>query len=81
MGVTTGFSLPGADDIQRGRIAHFAGIRRGGEGPGRVTALAKGVEFIEEPEERFHGIDAAFRDPFGNHWRLTQRKPVSLPPR
>lgn len=37
---------------------------------------AKGVEFIEKPEERFYGIDAAFRDPFGNHWRLTQRKPV-----
>ncbi|HEY9412730.1 MAG TPA: VOC family protein [Jiangellaceae bacterium] len=37
---------------------------------------AKGVEFIEEPEERFYGIDAAFRDPFGNHWRLTQRKPI-----
>jgi catechol 2,3-dioxygenase-like lactoylglutathione lyase family enzyme len=33
---------------------------------------AKGVEFVEEPEERFYGIDAAFRDPFGNHWRLTQ---------
>ncbi|MEV6104275.1 VOC family protein [Streptomyces sp. NPDC051940] len=36
---------------------------------------ARGVEFIEPPEERFYGIDAAFRDPFGNHWRLTQRKP------
>lgn len=36
--------------------------------------LAKGVEFIEEPSERFYGIDAAFRDPFGNHWRLTQTK-------
>ncbi len=35
---------------------------------------AKGVEFIEEPEERFYGVDAAFRDPFGNHWRLTQPK-------
>lgn len=34
----------------------------------------RGVEFIEEPEERFYGIDAAFRDPFGNHWRLTQPK-------
>lgn len=39
---------------------------------------AKGVEFIEEPEERFYGIDAAFRDPFGNHWRLTQPKPRAL---
>lgn len=33
---------------------------------------AKGVDVTEEPEERFYGIDAAFRDPFGNHWRLTQ---------
>ena len=40
-----------------------------------VRALkAKGVEFTEEPEERFYGVDAAFRDPFGNHWRLTQPK-------
>jgi catechol 2,3-dioxygenase-like lactoylglutathione lyase family enzyme len=37
---------------------------------------AKGVEFIEEPEERFYGVDAAFRDPFGNHWRLTQPKTI-----
>jgi uncharacterized glyoxalase superfamily protein PhnB len=36
---------------------------------------AKGVEFVEEPEERFYGIDAGFRDPFGNHWRLTQPHP------
>jgi extradiol dioxygenase family protein len=41
---------------------------------------AKGVEFIEEPEERFYGIDAAFRDPFGNHWRLTQRKDAIVAP-
>jgi catechol 2,3-dioxygenase-like lactoylglutathione lyase family enzyme len=34
--------------------------------------VAKGVEFVEEPAERFYGVDAAFRDPFGNHWRLTQ---------
>jgi len=34
------------------------------------------VEFIEEPEERFYGVDAAFRDPFGNHWRLTEAKPL-----
>ena len=37
---------------------------------------AKGVEFTEEPEERFYGIDAGFRDPFGNPWRLTQAKSV-----
>jgi predicted enzyme related to lactoylglutathione lyase len=35
---------------------------------------ARGVEFIEAPEERPYGIDAAFRDPSGNHIRLTQVK-------
>ena len=33
---------------------------------------ARGVEFVEEPEERPYGIDSAFRDPSGNHIRLTQ---------
>ena len=33
---------------------------------------ARGVEFSEEPSERPYGIDAGFRDPSGNHLRLTQ---------
>jgi uncharacterized glyoxalase superfamily protein PhnB len=33
---------------------------------------ARGVEFVEQPEERPYGIDSAFRDPSGNHIRLTQ---------
>jgi catechol 2,3-dioxygenase-like lactoylglutathione lyase family enzyme len=33
---------------------------------------AKGVEFTEEPTERFYGIDCGLRDPFGNHIRITQ---------
>jgi catechol 2,3-dioxygenase-like lactoylglutathione lyase family enzyme len=32
----------------------------------------RGVEFTQEPMERFYGIDAAFRDPFGNSFRMTQ---------
>ncbi|HEV7656336.1 MAG TPA: VOC family protein [Mycobacteriales bacterium] len=36
---------------------------------------ALGVEFVDEPEDRFYGIDAGFRDPFGNHWRLTELTP------
>jgi uncharacterized glyoxalase superfamily protein PhnB len=32
----------------------------------------RGVEFVEQPEERPYGIDASFRDPSGNHIRLTQ---------
>ncbi len=33
---------------------------------------SRGVEFVEEPEERPYGIDAGFRDPSGNSFRLTQ---------
>jgi len=33
---------------------------------------SRGVEFVEEPEERPYGIDSAFRDPSGNHIRLTE---------
>ena len=33
---------------------------------------ARGVEFVEVPEQRPYGIDAGFRDPSGNHFRLTQ---------
>lgn len=32
----------------------------------------RGVEFTEEPEARPYGIDAGFRDPSGNSFRLTQ---------
>jgi catechol 2,3-dioxygenase-like lactoylglutathione lyase family enzyme len=32
----------------------------------------RGVEFVEVPEERPYGVDSAFRDPSGNHLRLTQ---------
>jgi catechol 2,3-dioxygenase-like lactoylglutathione lyase family enzyme len=32
----------------------------------------RGVEFVEQPEERPYGIDSSFRDPSGNHLRLTQ---------
>jgi catechol 2,3-dioxygenase-like lactoylglutathione lyase family enzyme len=64
--VATGFLGPGSlatDDCR----ATYAELK------------AKGVEFTEEPEERFYGIDAGFRDPFGNQWRLTQPKPLAPP--
>lgn len=47
-----------------------------------VEALrARGVEFTEEPEDRFYGIDAGFRDPSGIPWRLTQPHEVIRDPR
>jgi catechol 2,3-dioxygenase-like lactoylglutathione lyase family enzyme len=36
------------------------------------TLRAKGVEFTDEPTERFYGIDVGLRDPFGNHIRIVQ---------
>ena len=38
------------------------------------TLSGRGVEFVETPEDRPYGIDAGFRDPSGNHLRLTQLK-------
>src|SRR3954470_19571193 len=40
--------------------------------------VAKGVEIIQEPMERFYGIDAAFRDDPANHIRLTQRAETGI---
>jgi catechol 2,3-dioxygenase-like lactoylglutathione lyase family enzyme len=42
------------------------------------TLLAKGVEFTQEPVERFYGTDIGLRDPFGNHIRISQ--PAAAPP-
>jgi uncharacterized glyoxalase superfamily protein PhnB len=42
------------------------------------TLVAKGVEFTQEPVERFYGIDCGLRDPFGNAIRIVQ--PLRPPP-
>ncbi len=38
----------------------------------------RGVEFVEQPEERPYGIDSAFRDPSGNSIRLTQVTQIAV---
>jgi predicted enzyme related to lactoylglutathione lyase len=38
--------------------------------------VSRGVEFVEEPEDRPYGVDAGFRDPSGNNIRLTQVRPM-----
>ncbi|SFP99798.1 VOC family protein [Ralstonia sp. NFACC01] len=32
----------------------------------------RGVEFTQEPVERFGSVDAGFRDPAGNGWKMIQ---------
>ena len=39
---------------------------------------ARGVEFVEQPEERPYGIDTSFRDPSGNYIRLIQLKEMAV---
>jgi uncharacterized glyoxalase superfamily protein PhnB len=32
----------------------------------------RGVEFTQEPIDRFGSVDAGFRDPAGNGWKMIQ---------
>ena len=36
--------------------------------------LARGVEFTQEPSERYGNIDAGFRDPSGNGWKMIEAR-------
>jgi catechol 2,3-dioxygenase-like lactoylglutathione lyase family enzyme len=35
---------------------------------------ARGVEFTQEPVERFGNVDANFRDPSGNGWKMMEAR-------
>lgn len=35
---------------------------------------ARGVEFTQEPIERYGNVDASFRDPSGNGWKMLQAR-------
>ena len=45
------------------------------------TLRERGVEFTEEPTERFYGTDCGLRDPFGNGLRIGEPKegPIEIP--
>ena len=45
-----------------------------------ATLRDRGVEFTQEPEERFYGTDCALRDPFGNPIRISQPAPGPVVP-
>ena len=76
--------VPGApayDDATAAEIREL--VTKGAAGGGLIfetddcraayeSLRAAGVEFTQEPTERFYGIDCACRDPFGNPVRFTQ---------
>jgi catechol 2,3-dioxygenase-like lactoylglutathione lyase family enzyme len=81
---------PAYDDATTEQIREL--VAKGGAGGGvifetedcRATherLCAAGVEFTQEPTERFYGIDCALRDPFGNPIRFTQAPegPIEVP--
>lgn len=39
-----------------------------------ATFSARGVEFTQEPVARFGSVDASFRDPSGNGWKLIEAR-------
>jgi catechol 2,3-dioxygenase-like lactoylglutathione lyase family enzyme len=79
-----GLMLPGPpayDDSTTEQIREL--VAKGGAGGGLIFETddcrrtyeeleAVGVEFTQEPIERFYGTDCALRDPFGNPIRITQ---------
>ena len=79
-----GLMLPGPpayDDATAEQIREL--VAKGGAGGGVIFQTADcrstykqlraaGVEFTQEPTERFYGTDCALRDPFGNPIRFTQ---------
>ena len=71
--------------LQQEDVATMIGlIKRGALGAGAFDTAdcrktyqelkAKGVEFLSEPTEQFYGIEAVFKDPFGNWFSMTQPK-------
>lgn len=81
---------PVYDDATADQIREL--VAKGGAGGGVIFETddclvtyeklrAAGVEFTQEPTERFYGTDCALRDPFGNPIRITQppEGPIVVP--
>jgi hypothetical protein len=71
-----------ADPAPGARQRRFAGPLR----PfvqGSLRLRAGGVEFTQEPVDRYGAVDAGFRDPSGNGWKMIEarRRTSRLTPR
>ena len=60
------------DLVTKGATGFSLGLRTDDLHKTYEELKAKGVEFTDEPTDRFYGIDCGIRDPFGNHLRLVQ---------
>jgi catechol 2,3-dioxygenase-like lactoylglutathione lyase family enzyme len=80
-----GLFLPGPPVLDAGTAQSVRAIVAKGAMPPLVLVVndcrgtydrwrAAGVEFTQEPVERFGTVDAGFRDPSGNGWKLIQAR-------
>jgi catechol 2,3-dioxygenase-like lactoylglutathione lyase family enzyme len=78
--------MPARSSMSKPEIADLleAAVSKGAMGAGVfITAdcqktyeelKGKGVVFTQEPTDRFYGLEAVFKDPFGNWFSLSQPK-------
>jgi catechol 2,3-dioxygenase-like lactoylglutathione lyase family enzyme len=80
-----GLMLPGPPVHDDGTAETLRAIVAKGAMPPMVLAVddcraaydrlrARGVEFTQEPVERYGAVDAGFRDPSGNGWKMIQAR-------
>jgi catechol 2,3-dioxygenase-like lactoylglutathione lyase family enzyme len=79
MKVAPGPKLHDEDVVTIGELmkkgAFGAGVFQTGDCQKTYEELkAKGVEFLSPPKEQFYGVEAVFKDPFGNWFSMTQPK-------
>ncbi|MES2627053.1 MAG: VOC family protein [Pseudomonadota bacterium] len=80
-----GLFLPGPPTIDVATAESVSAVVAKGSMPPMVLEVADcyatyerlsaaGVEFVQKPIERFGTVDAGFRDPSGNGWKLLQSR-------
>jgi len=80
-----GLSLPGPPVHDEGTAQQLRALVAKGAMPPLVLAVddcraayarmkAAGVEFTQEPVDRYGNVDAGFRDPSGNGWKMIQAR-------
>lgn len=80
-----GLFKPGPPTIDEGTAQSVREILAKGAMPPLVLEVAdcraaydrmksRGVEFTQEPTERYGTVDAGFRDPSGNGWKMIQSR-------
>jgi catechol 2,3-dioxygenase-like lactoylglutathione lyase family enzyme len=85
-----GLSLPGPPVHDEATAQQLKALVAKGAMPPLVLAVedcraehtrlkAAGVEFTQEPVDRYGNVDAGFRDPSGNAFRLTQVNEAVVP--